>query len=234
MVKMDHSEAMRLQAAEKYVLGELSSSQQEEYEEHYFDCGECALDVKCIAAFADTCREVLKEEAEEARERAGVVAARGGWFAWLRPAFAVPAITALLLFVVYQNAVTIPAARQTAIQGAAQVFTAPISLQMANVRGGEEVKVQIHAQDNLPLRFDFTPRQNFEQYVCQLLEESGKTVFQVNLPGSYANKEVNLAIPAGALKAGKYALVFWGAPAAAGQPKREEVLRLAFSVEILP
>ena len=34
---MDHDEAIQLQAAVKYVLGELSPVQREEYEEHYFD-----------------------------------------------------------------------------------------------------------------------------------------------------------------------------------------------------
>ena len=222
-----------MQAAEKYVLGELSPSQREEYEEHYFDCGECAVDVKSIATFADTCREVLRQEAEAARQGIALPA-RGGWFAWLRPAFAVPTMAALVLFVVYQNTVTIPRAREAAMQGAVQVFTTPFSLQMANVRGGEEVKVQIHAEDNLPLRFDFTPRQSFGEYVGQLQDEAGNTMFHVELPGSYANKEVSLVIPAGALKPGKYALVFSGAPGAKGQPNREEVLRLAFSVEILP
>ena len=229
---MDHNEAMHMQAAEKYVLGELSPSQREEYEEHYFDCGECAVDVKSIAAFADTCREVLRQEAEMARQ-AMPEPARGGWFAWLRPAFAVPALAALLLFVVYQNAVTIPKAREAAMQGAVQVFTTPVSLQMANVRGGEEVRIQIHAVDNLPIKFDFTPRQTFGEYVGQLQDEAGKIVFEVKLPGSYANKEVTLVVPAGALKAGKYTLIFSGVPEGKGQANRE-VLRLTFSVEILP
>jgi hypothetical protein len=35
---MDHLEAKRIQAAEKYVLGELTPALRDEYEEHYFDC----------------------------------------------------------------------------------------------------------------------------------------------------------------------------------------------------
>jgi len=49
---MDHSEALRLQAAERYVLGELSPELREQYEEHYFTCEECASDVKASAVFA--------------------------------------------------------------------------------------------------------------------------------------------------------------------------------------
>jgi hypothetical protein len=233
MVRMDHSDAVRLEAAEKYVLGELSPTQREEYEEHYFDCGLCALDVRAVAAFADTAREVLRRDAER-DFRESKAATRGGWFRWLRPAFAVPAMAVLLLVVGYQNFVTIPAARQEAADGAAQVFASPFSLQMANVRGGEEVKIQMHSNESLPLKFDFTPGKIFDQYICQIQDETGHSLFQVKVPGTLANKEVNMVVPAGSVKTGKYALVFAGASTASKPPSREEVLRLSFSVEILP
>ncbi len=38
---MNHSEALQLQAAEKYILGELAPELRDEYEEHYFECEEC-------------------------------------------------------------------------------------------------------------------------------------------------------------------------------------------------
>jgi Putative zinc-finger len=233
MVRMDHSDAVRLQAAEKYVLGELSPTHRDEYEEHYFDCRECALDVRAVVAFADTAREVLRQDDQRAFSESKA-AKRGGWFAWLRPAFAVPAMAVLLLVVGYQNFVTIPAARQEAAHGAAQLFASPFSLQMANVRGGEEVKIQIHSNESLPLKFDFTPGKIFDEYICQVQDEAGRALYQVKVPGALANKEINLVVPAGSVKTGKYALVFTGVPSASKQPARDEVLRLGFSVEILP
>ena len=47
---MDHSESIRLMAAEKYLLGELAPELREQFEEHFFDCQECALDVRAGAA----------------------------------------------------------------------------------------------------------------------------------------------------------------------------------------
>jgi anti-sigma factor RsiW len=55
---MDHNEALQLQAAEKYVLGELSQSLRDKFEEHFFECPECALDVKAVAGFVDNARAV--------------------------------------------------------------------------------------------------------------------------------------------------------------------------------
>src|SRR5260370_8190611 len=98
---MNHSEALQLQAAEKYVLGELSPEVREEYEEHYFECEECASDVKAAAVFGDSARELFHEQQ---KERVQV----GGWFGWLRPAVAAPALAALLLVVCYQSFVPIP------------------------------------------------------------------------------------------------------------------------------
>ncbi|PYU53470.1 MAG: hypothetical protein DMG48_01380 [Acidobacteria bacterium] len=47
---MDHNEALRLHAVEKYVLGELPPSLRDEFEQHFFECQECALDVRAAAA----------------------------------------------------------------------------------------------------------------------------------------------------------------------------------------
>src|SRR5437899_1549015 len=46
--QMDHNEALQLQAAGKYVLGKLSPPLRDEFEEHFFDCQECARHVQAI------------------------------------------------------------------------------------------------------------------------------------------------------------------------------------------
>ncbi len=203
---MDHNQALQLQAAVKYVLGELSQVQRDEYEEHYFDCAECAVDIKALATFADTTREVLRQERanEFARE---LVPARAGWLRWLRPVFTAPAFAALLLIVAYQNTVTIPQAREEASTGVAQIFVTSRTAKMAVVRGGDELtKFSVRPNESLPLR----------------------------VPGSFTNKELNVVIPTNRVKQGKYTLVFTADPGAKGQPTKDEVLRLSFAIEFLP
>jgi anti-sigma factor RsiW len=65
MTEMDHIEALWLQAAEKYVLGELPNSQREEYEEHYFNCADCAEDIKAAVALVEGFRQVFRELSED-------------------------------------------------------------------------------------------------------------------------------------------------------------------------
>jgi len=55
---MDHNEAVRMHAAE------LSPVLREEYEEHFFVCVACALEVKAAAAFVDNARTGLRQPAE--------------------------------------------------------------------------------------------------------------------------------------------------------------------------
>src|SRR5260370_25370453 len=61
MAKMNHGEAIRLGATEKYVLGELPQSLRDEFEEHYFECLECALALKAAAGFVDNARAVFRQ-----------------------------------------------------------------------------------------------------------------------------------------------------------------------------
>jgi hypothetical protein len=230
---MDHNEAIRLQAAVKYVLGELPQDLRDAYEEHYFDCAECALDVRAAAGFSDNARNVLCQEEREASLKAAAPV-EGRWLAWLKPVVVVPAFAVVLLVVAYQNMVTIPRAKQEAAGGVGQMFTSVFSLQMANTRGGEAVKVRVHPNESFGLKFDFTPAKTFDSYLCELQDESGRPLAREVVPGTSTNQEAEFAVRGGLVKPGKYNLVFTGAPGSNGEGAREEVLRLGFSVEFLP
>ena len=58
---MDHSEAVQKMAAERYLLDELTPDEREAFEEHFFDCPECALDLRVGAAFVDEAKVQLPE-----------------------------------------------------------------------------------------------------------------------------------------------------------------------------
>ncbi|MFZ1008273.1 MAG: zf-HC2 domain-containing protein [Candidatus Sulfotelmatobacter sp.] len=105
---MEHSEAIQLMAAEKYLLDELSADVRDEFEEHLFGCHECAMDMRTASVFLEQGKAALAEpEVATARGR-DQDKSRPGLFAWLRPAFAIPAMAALLLVIGYQNLVTLP------------------------------------------------------------------------------------------------------------------------------
>jgi Putative zinc-finger len=231
---MDHTEAVRLRLAEKYVLGELTGEVREAYEAHYFDCVECAADLKAAAIFVDASRTALQEERNQGHVKSEVIVP-SGWFGWLRPMVVVPVFAVLIALIAYQNMVTIPAARKEGQHGSMQLIAPAISLQMANVRGEGGVTVQTHANAPFELDFDFTPARQFPSYVCQLQDDSGHSVYQVEIPGEKTNQEVHVAVSGGVPHPGKYMLAITGRTTAGSSVVEENrVETLTFSVEFLP
>ena len=110
---MNHQDATQSMAVEKYALNELSPDLRDEFEEHYFECQECALDVRATTAFLDAARaEFMAAVAEPLPGK--TVKKQAAWI-W-RPLFVVPALAACLLFIAYQNAVVFPPLHQQMTQ----------------------------------------------------------------------------------------------------------------------
>ena len=231
---MDHNEAVRLQAAEKYVLGEFPQNVRDEYEEHFFDCAECAVDLKAAAAFVDVSREVLRAEQMKSVEKIAAPA-QDRWLNWFRPIVAVPAFAALLLILGYQNLVTIPRAKENAASGGAQVLFNSYPLRGVNTAGEEGRTLSIRPGDAFLLNFDFVPTRSFDSYICQLEDAEGRVLMRSKIAGGNANQEAHLPIPAGMLHPGKYVLAFYGAPGATGKINpQNDAGRLPFIVEFRP
>jgi hypothetical protein len=238
---MDHNEAVRLQAAEKYMLGKLPKEQHAEYEEHYFDCLACAEELKATVAFMESARQAGREEAMEpdaAKRLAPAAPTAGGWFAWLRPAFAVPVLAALLLVIGYQNGVTIPRLKDSSSSPMGQIISSSFQLR-GSVRGGNESgdaanKVRVRPGESFALNFDFTPTGTFSEYDWQLQNQAGRAVKSGHISGEKKYQAVSLNMAGGVESAGKYNLVFFGSADGAGQTANEsETQRLAFTVEFL-
>ena len=231
---MDHNEAMKLQATEKYVMGELPPTLRDEYEEHYFDCSDCAADLQATLAFVETSKEVLGQELQRSF---GLAAPKvwGGWFAWLKPIVAVPALAALLLIIGYQNTVTIPQAREEASSGAAQVLFSSYALRGVNTAGEDGRTLSVRPGEAFFLNFDFVPTRSFDNYIGQLEDAQGRVLLRSKVAGANANQEAHLPIPAGTLHPGKYVLAFYGDPGAAGKiGPQNDAGRLPFTVEFRP
>jgi hypothetical protein len=229
---MDHSEALRLQAAEKYVLGELTPALRDKYEEHYFDCQECAADIKAAVAFADASRAHFRSEPREVPQ--GTEPAGQGWFAWLRPAVLVPALAVLAAALAYQNFVTIPAIKRTTASptvGSAGF----ISLIGANSRGEATKSFAIQQNQPLILEVDIPPSQEFSSYVCQIQDAAGHAIFQSQVSAADAKHSVLLVVPGRTLQQQPYILRILGhmsAGSESGPPP--EIAQFNFTIAFRP
>src|SRR5438270_2145612 len=112
---MDHEEALREKATERYLLNELDPNLTDQFEEHMFGCQECAMDVRAAAMFVEQSKVVLSERPQGSSVRVPVVVpVKPGWFGWLRPALVFPVLAVLLAMIVYQNLVTYPQLKEAA------------------------------------------------------------------------------------------------------------------------
>ena len=235
---MDHNEAIKLRAAERYALGELPEDVRDAYEEHFFDCAECAMEMKAVSAFVDGARDIFAEDAKDIEREPAVEPARsrpsrdaGRWKGWWQPLIAVPTFAALLLIIGYQNLRT-KSAPEPASGSSMQVLNS-YSLATANSRGSATVNIAVRPGENFALDFDIPPTKSFPQYLCQLRDASGKVLQQVRVSAEQANKTVELFISGGIMHAGMYTVVIAGDPDQSGQFREENQLaQLGFEVSI--
>src|SRR5215471_3368829 len=118
---MDHTEAVRSNAAERYTLGDLPVGEVEEFERHFFECPQCSEELRMLTILAENTRAVFAEHPfrvapepvaqtpavvsgkveSKVKESSVVEKARAWWKQpWLVPAFAA---LALAVFTGAQN-----------------------------------------------------------------------------------------------------------------------------------
>jgi Putative zinc-finger len=190
---MDHDYALRIAAVEKYLLDELPQDERDQFEEHYFDCRECALDLRTAALFIDQAKKDLAGRpnaplAFTTKDR------RNPWSFLLRPALAAPVFAALLLVLGYQNLVTFPRlARETTAQSAPRILPT-LSLATSDSRGGPLASLDSPGTRFL-LQFDIPGDSRFVDYTCSLISPSGEMLWQARVSAQQAKDLVSLEAP---------------------------------------
>ena len=225
---MNHDKAARLSLVEKYLLEELPPDLRDEFEEHYFDCRECAADLRATAAFLGTAKDELKKfPRDKAPDRV-----KKPWFAWLwTPAFAVPALAACLLVIAYQSFVAYPHYKSQIAQLQAPEILPTVSLVGGNSRGGG-AGPSVAAGNSRPflMLVDIPAQERFSSYTCLLYSPSGSLVWRVQVSAEAAKDTVSIRVPAGERAAGSYTLVVQGNTGPAPSDNGVDLARYRFTL----
>lgn len=203
---MDHTAVVRDKMTERYLLDELDPATRDQFEEHYFDCKECARDISAGAQFVEHTKLVLAENAEPLRIPASRQPANRGWFAWLRPAFATPALALLLAIVGYQNLVTYPKFQSE--------INRPRILPAVSVNvgtwGGGGTPTAVPEGKGLLLFVRIPPDSAYARYTADLYAPDGKLEGSFSITPSAGQDQWPVAIPAVPRQAGAYTLAVHG------------------------
>ena len=232
---MNHDEAVQEMATERYLLDELSPELREAFEEHMFDCQECAFDVRAGNVFLTEAKVQLpamvasSAPAEPARPEAKPEPRqpKKPWWSFLTaPAFAVPAFAMLLGVVAFQNVSTIPSLRSAAPEPRMLPWS---SLHMGT-RGAEPTVVQADRKQGAVILIELPVQPVYTSYAVDLYDPQGKRIWTQTVTASQNDGgagTLSLLIPGAGLEQGSYALNLAGI---SPQGARTELGRRALDV----
>lgn len=203
---MDHNFVIENKTAERYLLGELNDAERDAYEDHYFECPECAEELLCGTEFMHYAREVFKEDTEQeavAQSRLHQVApAVYSRPFWMR-AMPVGAFAVLLLAAgigLYHRS---PGGTQE--QGQVEEIAEVIQAPMLEARGaahGERETIYLRRNQSvmLPFRIDSAHRSpEFLGYRAVIERGTGKPQLVYAIPEKELDDVVKIQVPAGKL-----------------------------------
>jgi Putative zinc-finger len=237
---MDHDLVVRQKMTERYLLDELDPEARDEFEGHFFDCPECASDVRACALFVEHSKVALAKKSEEipGSVAAAALLSKAGWLAGLRaalhtmwrPAFAIPVLAGLLAVIGYQNLVTYPQMQQA--------LNRPQLLPWASVNvgtyGSEGPVVTTRAGEGFLLFVRIPPDGSYSRYTAELYDPAGKAEWSLTIPAApaqdaTAQDQWPVRVPEANRAAGSYTLAVRGITASG---ESEEVGRALFELRI--
>jgi hypothetical protein len=223
---MNHQDATQSMTVEKYVLNELTPELRAEFEEHYFECSECAIDLRATAAFLDAAKAEFKAASAVKRMPVAVPKTGAPWL-W-RPAFVMPALAACLLFITYQNAVVVPRLHHQIARFSTPEILPSVSLIGGNSRGGQIPSIVVAPARPFLLVLDIPTQDRFSSYTCSLYSPSGKVAWQVQVSAQEAKDTISITIPPAARMDGQYSLLVRGNAVPSNSETHADLARYSF------
>ncbi len=228
---MNHQDALKEMAVERYLLGELRGASLDRFEEHLFECPECAEDVRAGATFIDGARTELKAPRRVAVSQVETPRRWSFWFT--SPWILAPALAACLLILAFQTFVLQPRMKLELAQAQVPAVLNPLVLANAGARGDSIPEVIATAHRSFVISVDVPATGGFSSYLCSLFAPDGGLVWQTTISPEQARDALLVSIPTDKTKEGLNVFLIQGLPAAGNSSGRlEDLTRYRFRVEI--
>jgi hypothetical protein len=198
---MDHTLALKEQTAERYIFGELSDSERDEFEEHLADCSKCNEDVKAAQIFASNSYAFFREEAHAADAVTDRKKVRLPWWRmrWAL-AFSAGLNVALAGVALYAFLALVPF-----LKNEIQVLGAPAVTETFSLAGNARSARPVYSVPrNASAAFRLDLPEQFDSYTCGIEKNAGGPQKTYNLRIAAGRETLDLTIPAAGLDPGDY------------------------------
>ncbi len=210
---MEHKIAIKMKAASRYVLGEMTEAERDDYEEHVFDCLACAEELKYAEKFKAAARQAFAED-----PGLGTHYAEHGTL-WQRM-FQSPYVASFALAAVILAVGGGSFRAGMAHNRQPQLVTAdPVLLtEQDGSRGGRGSEegdsqpkglVTAGANESFKVNFEIPPG-DFDSYDIAVTGTDGVTKMGFTASHNKAQSMLEIIFPAGSLRSGKYFVVVRG------------------------
>lgn len=235
---MEHTEAIDTGAAERYALGEMNENERDLYEEHFFDCADCADEVKAATLFLENAEAVAREDDVPAktdrkeRTLAVPVSRWGDWkkLFWPMPLGAAASLTILLGGpLVYLASVKVPELERARAE-AQSLQAAP--WHFLSVSRSEPPVVRVTGSQRMfGLTLSKGGSRTFPFYFCELRDASGRVVTSNVIAASPQGGELQILLPTGKLQPGAHVVAVAGIESSSSRPPESDFTRYPFTFE---
>jgi hypothetical protein len=224
---MDHLGAAHMKAVERYLLGDLSVSEVEEFERHFFDCPQCSEELRALTIFQENARAVFGEQDLAPKSAAANVpestaSAERDSSRRRSPLFSFPQWAmafAALVVGIFAGYLTFGSR-----ESAQMVSTYPL---YAQSRGEETIVSPKAAAKFYTLYFDKTWEGDYSSYRAALRDSSGAEKLSVPIVPGAPGEAIDVLIPTHQFPAGRYVLVMMGSSAG----KESELARFPYTLQ---
>jgi len=225
---MNHQEALQKMAAERYLLGELSGASLDSFEEHLFECSECAMDVETGVTFIDAARTELSVP----RKVAAPQSARRWTFWFTSPWILAPALAACLLILAFQTFVLQPHMKLEVARAQTPAVLNPLVLANAGGRG-DSIPEIIAPEHGFVVSLDVPTAGGFSSYQCSLYAPDGSLLWQTTISPEQARDALLISVPADKTKEGLNIFLIQGLTSGGSSSGTlEDLARYKFRVKI--
>jgi hypothetical protein len=209
---MDHDQAVRTFAVERYLLSEMPPPELDGFEEHYFECVECGESLRAASRFLEDAKQVwaatpqavvplaVPPRIPESKSPSSRTTSLN-WLSWLQPQFAAPAMAVLLAMVGYQ------AFRNSSLSNALQNVSTPQVIHTVALRPqtrGDATTLVVRQGESVVLQFDLP--QPVPSAELEVRSESDAVVLQIPGEQHLDQTNVSVSVPRFDLPPGRYNL----------------------------